>query len=673
MDRHPSQSHLNYRPDIDGLRAIAVLSVVFCHAELGFTGGYVGVDVFFVISGYLITSLILKDLNQGKFSLSDFWERRIRRIAPALLAVTLATVLLGWYLLLPIRYRDLARSILALTFGASNFYFWKTTGYFAPAADEKPLLHTWSLAVEEQFYLLVPLFLILLARTKQLHRALPVLAATMVVSLGLSIYGAHLRDEATFYLLPSRAWELLSGSLLAFLALRGVNAPSRYGNLFATAGLVSILLPCILYTETTPFPGLAAVPPVIGAALLIWCGMQPSRTPFVNQVLASRPVVFVGLISYSLYLWHWPILTLTKSQFVLPLSVEARLGLVAISFLVAVASWRLIEVPFRRRQLLASRRALVLATSSSFLLLFGAGALLSLFRGFENRVPSAARNFAASSRIDPRYRPQVNRDDIPDRLPVFGRRDVPPALLVWGDSHAMAILPAVASLCEEKGLSASAATHSGTPPTLNYVSKEGFGLGNQTPSFNRAVLDYVRSRKLTAVVLAARWGRYFQDERFSAAFQGTIDELRRNDVSVYIVSDLEFPYDVPKALALYTWRGWDFSSLGLGAEVWASQRQGYSSLFATLAQEGVEVLDPIPVLQARVGSSKVLPYDSGGSFYRDRDHLSTYGALALKPLFAPLVAELAQERGHRQVGRGSVRSGPAGAQGELRGLWSLTR
>jgi peptidoglycan/LPS O-acetylase OafA/YrhL len=609
----------------------------------------VGVDVFFVLSGYLITSLILKDLEQGKFSLADFWERRVRRIFPALAAVTLTTLAASWFLLFPGRYRDLARSVIALVFGGSNFYFWLTTDYFALSAEEKPLLHTWSLAVEEQFYLLVPIFLLALAKTNRLHRALPLCSIAMVVSLGLAIYGVEQDRSATFYLLPSRAWELLAGTVLAIASLRGFKGPSRFGSGIAALGLTAILVPCVLYRETTPFPGLAAVPPVLGTVLLIWSGTQAGRLPLLNQLLAARPVVFIGLISYSLYLWHWPLFALVKSQSLQPLSVEWRWALVAASGLLAIASWRFIETPFRRRQVLAPRASLFRATSFASLSLLAIGAILTLYRGFENRLPPDARRYAAAARDDQRYRYQVKVKDIPDNLPVVGKVGASPSFLIWGDSHAMAILPALASLCEEKGMSVSVATHAGTPPVLDYIRESGQGLGKQTIPFNRAVFEYIQTHKPKAVVMAARWSLYFPDALFPAALQRTVRELRRSNVSVYVLNDFEFPYDVPKALALSAWRGWEFSHLELDATAHDAQRLASDAIFAKLLSEGVTILDPLPVLQARTGSSKILPYDAGGLFYRDRDHLSTYGALALKPLFAPLFSELSQRTAHRQA------------------------
>ena len=268
-----SASHkIAYRPDIDGLRAIAVLGVVFFHAGLGFPGGYAGVDVFFVISGFLITSLILKELRQGTFSLLGFWERRARRILPALTVVVVAILIAGWFFLLPADYEVLGKQIVALAALSSNIKFWWETGYFATSAEEKPLLHTWSLSLEEQFYLLIPLLLWFLFRLRKSSWVAPVLFLGAIASFTLSVIGSYRAPSATFFLLPTRAWELAAGSLLAFV--QPIPQP-RLRTLIAWLGLAAILGPLFFYAPGIRFPGLTALPPVAGAALLIWSGLRP--------------------------------------------------------------------------------------------------------------------------------------------------------------------------------------------------------------------------------------------------------------------------------------------------------------------------------------------------------------------------------------------------------------
>ena len=285
-------SDSKYRPDIDGIRALAVLAVVIFHAKLGLSGGYAGVDVFFVISGFLITGIILRELKNGTFSFVSFWERRIRRILPALAAVTAAILAAGWFLLVPDDYRSLGRQILALVLCASNVQLYREDGYFATRSEEKPALHTWSLSVEEQFYLAAP-FLLWLAFRWNRQRAVPTILATLAIitatSFALAVYASYRKPSAAFFLLPYRAWELGVGSLL-------VLAPILRSRLLCNAaswtGLVLILATFLFYPEGIRFPGVTALPPVMGTALLIWAGCgNPSPQPLPNRLLSLKPFV----------------------------------------------------------------------------------------------------------------------------------------------------------------------------------------------------------------------------------------------------------------------------------------------------------------------------------------------------------------------------------------------
>jgi peptidoglycan/LPS O-acetylase OafA/YrhL len=635
-------SYISYRPDVDGLRAIAVLSVVLCHAGLGFAGGYVGVDVFFVISGYLITSLIVKDIERGTFSLAAFWERRIRRILPALATVTVATLLAGWFLLMPDAYASLGKSVVGLALLISNVHFVRDTGYFEAAAAEKPLLHTWSLAVEEQFYLCVPVFLLLLARNARSRRAAVLLAVALVVSLGWSIYGTHRYPVATFYLLPSRAWELFAGALLAFLPVSWLSGSSRCKEFAAALGLACILIPCVAYDQNTRFPGLAALPPVLGTALLIWSGNASAvRLPITSRCLAWRPLVFVGLISYSLYLWHWPVFAFARSQSILPLSYSHRFALVVASVSLGAISWRYVELPFRSRRVLASRRRLLTVTVLVFAGLLCTGLSVFYNKGFEKRLSPEARWFAAAGQRDLRYWENLDVADIPRNLVRFGNGDGPPELLVWGDSHAMAILPAIDSLCQETAVAACAATHTSTAPVTDYFVPSEHGLNDRAIPFNAAVLDYVRSERIRTVVLVAYWSSYFTNAEFPSALLRTIDALQANGVTVYFMNDVPvFAFDVPKALARYSMLGENLSGVRLASDEYEAANQFQTSFLPQLIERGVHILDPIPILRTRTKSIDILPFDSGGSFYSDKQHLSTYGALAIKPVFAPMFQRL---------------------------------
>jgi len=306
---------MKYRPDVDGLRALAVIPVVFYHAKLpGFNGGFIGVDIFFVISGYLISRIIGDQIATRSFSILRFYERRIRRIFPALFFVLMPCAVASTLLFVPREYRDFSQSLIAATIFAANILFWKESGYFNAPAEQKPLLHTWSLSVEEQFYLVFPWLLILLWRLKRpfdLHLLVPLLLG----SLFLSIWGVEYAPEAAFYFVHMRAWELLLG---ASLGLRLVTLPSSNSvrNVASIAGLLMILTAVHLYSPSIPFPGAYALLPCMGAALIIWSGESgdaKTDSSWIKNILSTSPFVTIGLVSYSLYLWHWPILVFAKS------------------------------------------------------------------------------------------------------------------------------------------------------------------------------------------------------------------------------------------------------------------------------------------------------------------------------------------------------------------------
>jgi peptidoglycan/LPS O-acetylase OafA/YrhL len=321
---------MQYRPEIDGLRAVAVLPVMLFHAGLGaFAGGFVGVDVFFVISGYLITSIILAELEQGCFSIKRFYERRARRILPALFLVLAVCVLLAQVWMLPDQFHEFSRATLSVVFFASNIFFWKSTDYFAPEAEENPLLHTWSLAIEEQFYIVFPVLMLLLWQAGRNAVAVLVVLAT-VASLALAQYGAYTSPLATFYLLPTRAWELGVGAICAF-ALHG--RARREQPLLALLGFGLIVYAVFAFDGETPFASLYALVPVGGAALVILYG---GSTRLVGRVLASGPLVGIGLVSYSAYLWHQPLFAFARVRLAVPPSTGLLLLLTGLSLILAM-------------------------------------------------------------------------------------------------------------------------------------------------------------------------------------------------------------------------------------------------------------------------------------------------------------------------------------------------
>ncbi len=368
---------MRYRAEIDGLRAVAVLPVVFFHAGFKpFGGGFVGVDVFFVISGYLITSLILEELSADRFSLAGFYDRRARRILPTLFFVLVCSIPVAWFILLPRGLSEFLQSVMAVGFFSSNILFWLQSGYFDTMAELKPLLHSWSLAVEEQFYILFPLLLMGLWQFGT-RSVLTVLATLFVISLGLAQWGAYVYRPATYFLLHTRSWELLIGSFAAFL-LRGgqVAAGRERSNLFSMLGLLAIAFAVVSFDERTPFPSLYALLPTVGAALIILFAVPGT---LVHRVLNLKVCVWIGLVSYSIYLWHQPLFVFSRYLFGLPQGSYLFLGLTGVALALAWFTWRFIEQPFRRKRFRVSS-VLITAAAASIVVISVGNALLELPR-----------------------------------------------------------------------------------------------------------------------------------------------------------------------------------------------------------------------------------------------------------------------------------------------------
>jgi peptidoglycan/LPS O-acetylase OafA/YrhL len=639
---------MNYRADIDGLRAVAVMGVVLYHAGLGVPGGFVGVDIFFVISGFLITTLLLRDLRRGSFSIVNFWERRARRIFPALACVLLATLIAGWFLMLPFGYQVLGQSLVALTVFASNIQFWRTTGYFDPVAEENPLLHTWSLSVEEQFYLVVPLVLAGMFRFRRELWIRPAVIIGLLISLVFAIWWLPRDPAGTFYLLPSRAWELASGSLLAMV---GPLQKGRLRGLCAWGGIGLIAGAFALLNAETPFPGIAAIPPVLGAALLVWSGMRSGEDeslPVVNRILTYRPFVLIGLASYSFYLWHWPFFAFHQYLYSKAPPLTVAMAYVAISFLLSLISLHFVERPFRTRRLAPTRRGIFLVSGITSALIFAFGLFGWRSRGIPSRVPPkvAALDSVADSApvILGVYAEAPNGP-----LKRYGAEDAPYRVLVWGDSHATSILPVVDAACKELNYGALAATKGGTPPVLGWSGcRAGEAEHKRRIAWQSSVMQSIRrlsaNGDLHQVVLAFRWSYYIDTpfktsgvgtppEGFEDALLTTVNELQNLGVGVVVLREVPiFEEHVAKTVALNRWRGIPLPALHVSQH--QKQALYYDSTIERLLVEknGVFLIDPLPYLQSPEGFVSFADLD-GALLYRDEHHLTNRGCMRLLPEF----------------------------------------
>jgi len=459
---HTSRTRSTYRPDIDGLRAIAVLLVVASHLHVPWlAGGYIGVDVFFVISGYLISSIIMPQIATGTFSLLNFYERRVRRIFPALIVMLAATIPFAWHFLLPSEMTAYARSLLAAVFACSNTLLWSWHGYFDTANEFRPLLHTWSLGVEEQFYLIFPLLLLLLARLRNPRVVKAAICVLTTVSFAAACVLVHHHPRAAFFTIFLRAWELLLGAILSQKYLPALRT-SATRNIASAAGLLCIFIPAALYTADTTFPGLTALAPCLGACLIIAAG--ETGTSLISRVLSLRPFVFFGLISYSLYLWHWPvqvfadfhhIQTCTSFACDAPISHTTQIGVFALSVILATLSWRFVETPFRKGAYRPSRRSLFRTSGFAGGLVGAAAVALIATHGGPSRFSPRAVQAATYLDFDTytawRWSACALGLDLASSASFDQKRCLPytldrPHYLLLGDSHAAHLWPGLAAV-----------------------------------------------------------------------------------------------------------------------------------------------------------------------------------------------------------------------------------
>jgi peptidoglycan/LPS O-acetylase OafA/YrhL len=362
---------MKYRPEIDGLRAVAVLSVIFFHAGFPkFRGGFVGVDVFFVISGYLITTIILSEMEAERFSLANFYERRARRILPPLFLVMLAIFPFSWYLLMPTEMIDFSESIAAVALFSSNILFWQESSYWNTANELKPLLHTWSLAIEEQYYVLFPLFLMIMWRFGK-RKILAVFFSATLISFAFALWLVYRSPDAAFYLLPARGWELAIGASIAFYLLykkntiRQITSHKALDELFGFLGIVMIGYSIVMFNKKTLFPSHYTLIPTLGTAFVI---IFTTSGTIIGRFLSSKPMVTTGLMSYSAYLWHQPILAVTHYLIFPKPAKILLLAPICVTFLFAYLSWKFIEKPFRDKDLFNRKKFLFLPSPVRFYL-----------------------------------------------------------------------------------------------------------------------------------------------------------------------------------------------------------------------------------------------------------------------------------------------------------------
>ena len=648
---------MKYRSDIDGLRALAVLPVVAFHAGIaGVPGGFVGVDIFFVISGFLITAIIVADVEAGRFSIAGFYERRVRRILPNLFAMMAATLAVCLVVLIPADLAYFGQTLTAAALSASNILFWIKTGYFDANASQVPLLHTWSLAVEEQYYILFPpLIALVVGRLKV--RPAPVIWALFAASLAVSVWQVRASPTGAFYLPFGRWWELMTGSLLAVGAVPPIHG-ARRREIAAAAGLAAILVAIATFHEQMRFPGEAALLPCLGTAAVIHANRHGPTA--VGRLLSWRPFVLVGLVSYSLYLWHWPVIVLARYLLQRAPTAPETIVLIAIMAALAIGAWRFVERPLRRaRHGWTQARILALALAGT--LGFAAiGVALWRTAGLPQRYPPAIRAYAlAAGDVNSRRvacdNPSLARVAAGD-VCRLGAAAGPARFAFVGDSYADAMAPGVDAAARRTGVPGLVITHPGCLPLV--------GASGCTAFWRAAYARLAADPAIDTVIVAARWPTFVEGRRFGlfeadwrlvtdalstrsdpdenrAAIARSFDRTAaalRGKRFVVLAGMPEQRVHAPQYLTLRSL--WGGSLAGLPRAAFdARQARTQALIGAAARRDGFAVVDAATVM---CGPADCPIAADGAALYADDSHPSTRGAVRFARVLDPVIGDSAR-------------------------------
>lgn len=626
---------MKYRPEIDGLRAVAVLPVILFHAGFSiFSGGFVGVDVFFVISGYLITSIILKDLEAGTFSFWEFYERRARRILPALFFVIICCIPFAWMWMMPAELKTFSNTLVSVILFSSNIRLWHQSGYFDTAAELKPLLHTWSLAVEEQFYIFFPIAMLILWRLGR-KNVVAAIAFVAVVSLALSEYGSRYHPSFNFYWLPTRAWELAAGSLCSFVAIK---PKAVRDDLLSVAGLAAILFAVFYYDQTTPFPSLYALLPVLGTCAIILFAQQGT---LVSSLLSLKACVGIGLISYSAYLWHQPLFAFARIRSLTEPTWQLMLLLAACSLVLAYFSWRYIEVPARKRSVwpLPQRKTVFALSGTVASLLIAFGLAGHFTKGFPLRFDDALNMSSIEERLRPNHGLSTECEGF-NWLHSSCQTNGEPEIVVWGDSFAMHLVGGL--IASNPNARIIQMTTSVCGPFIGIAptnAKYPVAWAEKCLSFNDNVIDFIKANKsIKYAVLSSPFGQFVNDQaevlmRDGSVVKGkdvaleylraTLDQLKGLGVKPVVFVPPPSPgFDAGNCLGRAMVFAESFQKCSFGLQEAIKRQQEVRSFLRSIDEE----YDVVWLDEAVCDGDRCLAGENSSFIYRDAGHFSYEGS-----------------------------------------------
>lgn len=622
---------LRYRAEIDGLRAIAVVPVILFHGGIElFGGGFVGVDIFFVISGYLITSIILSEKEAGTFSILNFYERRARRILPALFFVMFVCTSIAWVWLPPNDMKGFSQSLVAVSTFSSNILFWHQSGYFATESELKPLLHTWSLAIEEQYYMLFPLFIMLMWRFGKKSIAI-VLAGLSILSLAAAQLGSLNAPSATFYLLHTRGWELLIGALVAFY-LSGQTGV-KGNQVLSLAGLGLVAYSVFMFDEQTPFPGFYALVPTIGVALII---LFTAEKTLVHKVLSNKIMVSIGLISYSIYLWHQPLFAFARHGSVEALSTQVIFGLIFCSIAFAYLSWRFVEKPFRDKKRFGATKIFALSfVCSTIFISFGLVGHFSKGFPFLRATEQQAKLLASAQESPMRDKCHVSSTAKFNSALVCQYHNENGTWAVFGDSHTVEFAFALANELKNLNEGVRHFSKSGCAPAFNTTGKSS----SCSVWTDKAIAAIVNDPDIKNVVVSYRIHSYLHGKNegiypnFPDEISSTVRDIRWKSyieiLDTFVAANknvfliLQAP-ELPKSInnLIFNDKNPVENLIGVDRRWWKHRVEFVMSRLGEVPGK-VSIINPADYF---CDAQKCLATMNGTSLYFDDDHMSVAGA-----------------------------------------------
>jgi len=662
---------IQYRPDIDGLRALAVVSVLFYHLDFGlFSGGFTGVDIFFVISGYLITSIIVKERHTNRFSFAAFYERRIRRILPAYFVMLIFTTIGGLLIYAPETMNQYGRAMRYTLVFISNLLFAREVNYFDQSFNDSPLLHTWTLSVEEQFYLLWPVILVLAGRYLFKRKFKLFFILLMAISLAVSEIFTFIQPKLSFYMIYSRAWEFGAGALIALPTLPEIQGKRKI-EILSSAGFGALLVSIFLLDDTFRFPGLSAAFSVIGTTLIIYSGKNEYRGR-AHKLLSLRPLLFIGLISYSLYLYHWPLITFAKYYLDRNLLLYEATLIVFVSFLLSYASYRFVETPFRTKKDVRKnrqplpRKVVFIMTALVIFCFLQAAQKTENSGGFPTRFPEIDQIDLYSGNPLRKDCHLSQSDILPENKEICSRNYGRKKALIWGDSHANHYSQALDEWARKNKVNLRQITKSACVPLHGdfdiYLLKEEkrYEKYESCRTFNEKIMKLIDHDSIDIVIIGGRWsgylpettsikddekpGLYFLDKNhnvpsqtstekiFRKNFSQMVATLRQKNIDVILLGqapvftknpvECYFKNITPLKKILEQTSNTSNRCQNTRKEINAQVNKSHTFLSRLAQQDGVHYFDPVPEL---CDATQCSALQNGKILYRDTQHLNSAG------------------------------------------------